>query len=75
MTGVQTCALPICFPVTIGGGAGMAVSGLVNTINPENIENTMGLVTQLVILVATLIGLFKKKKPKMEEKSKYLENE
>ena len=20
MTGVQTCALPICFPVTIGGG-------------------------------------------------------
>ena len=22
MTGVQTCALPICFPVTIGGGAG-----------------------------------------------------
>ena len=22
MTGVQTCALPICFPVTIGGGGG-----------------------------------------------------
>ena len=22
MTGVQTCALPICFPVTIGGMAG-----------------------------------------------------
>ena len=21
MTGIQTCALPICFPVTIGGGA------------------------------------------------------
>ena len=27
MTGVQTCALPICFPVTIGGGAGASVGG------------------------------------------------
>ena len=26
MTGVQTCALPICFPVTIGGG-GVSASG------------------------------------------------
>ena len=24
MTGVQTCALPICFPVTISGGGGAA---------------------------------------------------
>ena len=23
MTGVQTCALPICFPVTIGGSSGI----------------------------------------------------
>ena len=60
---------------TVIGGAGMAVSGLVNTINPENVENTMGLITQLVILVATLIGIFKKKKPKIQEKSPYLENE
>ena len=24
MTGVQTCALPICFPVTIGGDLGLS---------------------------------------------------
>ena len=29
MTGVQTCALPICFPVTIGGGTTAAA----NTVN------------------------------------------
>ena len=30
MTGVQTCALPICFPVTIGGGAGGGGSATVS---------------------------------------------
>ena len=30
MTGVQTCALPICFPVTIGGGTGANVQGVNN---------------------------------------------
>ena len=28
MTGVQTCALPICFPVTIGGMVGMILTGV-----------------------------------------------
>ena len=28
MTGVQTCALPICFPVTIGMGSTIADSAL-----------------------------------------------
>ena len=41
----------------------------------KQLEGGMGILTQIVILVATLIGLFKKKKPITEEKSKYLDNE
>ena len=56
------------------GGAGMAASTAVEQIPIDQLEGGMGVLTQIVILVATLIGLFKKKKPKTEEKSKYLEN-
>ena len=31
MTGVQTCALPICFPVTIGGGIRWRDDGIAPT--------------------------------------------
>ena len=50
MTGVQTCALPICFPVTIRG-----------TIeNPDNIPNTLGEITSAsTIILAPKEGLTK----------------
>ena len=58
------------------GGAGVAASTAVEHIPIDQLEGGMGIITQIVILVATLIGLFKKKKePQIEEKSKYLENE
>ena len=57
------------------GGAGMAASTAVEHIPIDQLEGGMGILTQIVILVATLVGLFKKKKkPQIEEKSKYLEN-
>ena len=57
------------------GGAGMAASTVVEQIQIDQLEGGMGILTQIVILVATLVGLFKKKKkPQIEEKSKYLEN-
>ena len=57
------------------GGAGIAASTAVEQIPIDQLEGGMGILTQIVILVATLIGLFKKKKkPQIEEKSKYLEN-
>ena len=40
MTGVQTCALPICFPVTIGGGGGSAP---IATADGEVQRQAMGL--------------------------------
>ena len=57
------------------GGVGMAASTAVEHMPIDQLEGGMGILTQIVILVATLIGLFKKKKPQIEEKSKYLENE
>ena len=36
MTGVQTCALPICFPVTIGGGGGGTPAGSDTQIQYNN---------------------------------------
>ena len=57
------------------GGAGMAASAAVEHMPIDQLEGGMGILTQIVILVATLVGLFKKKKkPQIEEKSKYLEN-
>ena len=57
------------------GSAGIAASTAVEQIPIDQLEGGMGILTQIVILVATLIGLFKKKKPITEEKSKYLDNE
>ena len=57
------------------GGAGMTASTAVEHIPIDQLEGGMGILTQIVILVATLFGLFKKKKkPITEEESKYLEN-
>ena len=49
------------------GGAGMAASTAVEHLPMDQLEGGMGIVTQIIILVATLIGMFKKK-PKVEEK-------
>ena len=52
------------------GGAGVAASTAVEHIPIDQLEGGMGILTQIVILVATLIGLFKKKKkPQVEEKA------
>ena len=40
MTGVQTCALPICFPVTIGGAIGVGVSGTINSSAKLEVAST-----------------------------------
>ena len=56
------------------GGAGVAASTAVEHLPIDQLEGGMGILTQIVILVATLIGLFKKKKPITEEKSKHLNN-
>lgn len=56
------------------GGAGLTASTAVEHIPIDQLEGGMGILTQIVILVATLIGLFKKKKkPQIEEKSKYID--
>ena len=44
------------------GGAGIAASTAVEQIPIDQLEGGMGILTQIVILVATLVGLFKKKK-------------
>ena len=36
MTGVQTCALPICFPVTIAGSGNVFGSGISSVISASN---------------------------------------
>lgn len=56
---------------TAVGAGGVIASDMVQNINPEDLSSGMGIITQIVILVSTLIALFKKKKPKTEEKSPY----
>ena len=52
----------------------MAASTAVEHLPIDQLEGGMGILTQIVILVATLIGLFKKKKkPQVEEKSEYID--
>ena len=46
---------------TLGAGATEAVTQAV-TFDPQPITEGVGLISQIIILVATLIGLFKKKK-------------
>ena len=48
MTGVQTCALPICFPVTIGGsgsGSGSGIELSIETVSQQNPIRTVNLLT------------------------------
>ena len=40
MTGVQTCALPICFPVTIGDGVSDSVFG--ERVEPDGYDERGG---------------------------------
>ena len=46
MTGVQTCALPICFPVTIGK-VGIGTSAPSNTLSVHASNPTRGLIAKL----------------------------
>ena len=53
MTGVQTCALPICFPVTIGVFVG--VSELVGVM--VGISVLVGVVVIVLVGVGVLVGV------------------
>lgn len=44
------------------GTTGVATTEVVNHITPEVINEGVGLIGQLVIIIATIISLFKKKK-------------
>ena len=71
MTGVQTCALPICFPVTIGlGGMGSFLGallgglliGVVESVGGLYLGESLGQVGIFAIFIAVLLfrpqGLF-----------------
>ena len=48
--------------IGLSGAGGIEVLDQANTLNPAVITDSVGLVSQIVILIVTLIGLFKKKK-------------
>lgn len=48
--------------IGLSGAGGIEVVQQVQQIDPQTISNGLGLVGQIIILVVTLIGLFKKKK-------------
>ena len=48
--------------IGLSGAGGIEVVDQVATLNPAVITDAVGLVSQIVILIVTLIGLFKKKK-------------
>ena len=48
--------------IGLSGAGGIEVVDQVATLNPAVITDGVGLVSQIVILTVTLIGLFKKKK-------------
>ena len=48
--------------IGLSGAGGIEVVDQVTTLNPAVITDGVGLVSQIVILIVTLIGLFKKKK-------------
>ena len=48
--------------IGISGAGGIEVVDQVSALNPAVITDGVGLVSQIVILIVTLIGLFKKKK-------------
>ena len=48
--------------IGLSGAGGIEVVNQASTMNPAVITDGVGLVSQIVILIVTLIGLFKKKK-------------
>ena len=48
--------------IGVSGAGGIEVVDQVAALNPAVITDAVGLVSQIVILIVTLIGLFKKKK-------------
>ena len=48
--------------IGLSGAGGIEVVNQASTINPAVITDGVGLVSQIIILIVTLIGLFKKKK-------------
>ena len=48
--------------IGLSGAGGVEIVDQVATLNPDVISDGVGLVSQIVILIVTLIGLFKKKK-------------
>ena len=48
--------------IGLSGAGGIEVVNQASTINPAVITDGVGLVSQIVILIVTLIGLFKRKK-------------
>ena len=48
--------------IGLSGAGGIEVVNQASTINPAVITDGVSLVSQIVILIVTLIGLFKKKK-------------
>ena len=48
--------------IGLSGAGGIEVVNHASTINPAVVTDGVGLVSQIVILIVTLIGLFKKKK-------------
>lgn len=48
--------------IGLSGAGSIEVVDQVATLNPAVITDSVGLVSQIVILIVTLIGLFKKKK-------------
>ena len=48
--------------IGLSGAGSIEVVDQVATLNPAVITDGVGLVSQIVILIVTLIGLFKKKK-------------
>lgn len=48
--------------IGLSGAGGIEVVNQASTINPAAITDGVGIISQIVILIVTLIGLFKKKK-------------
>ena len=54
MTGVQTCALPICFPVTIVGGTRYSAPVVIFSAEPTSATGDEAVSAPLVYLIVTI---------------------